>query len=147
MRQGKLPAQRPTAIRVGVQLKSLDGEGKRSERELEVAAAQHGGGNAGHDRLRLYVEVTIHFVRSPTPDKANAVAVNARAEHGHGATRPRGAGGVVGSVAPELGVKSNGDANAGGKDGRGDIDEDRRLRGMPGTDGIKGRTGKPALCA
>ena len=50
-----------------------------------VAAAKHNGGDTRHDRfLRLdVVEVAVHFVGPPTPDEANAVRVDATAQHGH----------------------------------------------------------------
>ena len=60
--------------------------------EALVAATQHGGGDSRHDGLRMYMQVAVHFVGVPAPDEANAIRVNAATKHGHGATRPRGAG-------------------------------------------------------
>ena len=41
--------------------------------ETVVATAKHDGGDSGHDRLRLDVQVAVHFVRVPAPNKANAI--------------------------------------------------------------------------
>ena len=65
--------------------------GKSSRRKAKIAAPKHGGREAVHDGLRLDVKVSEHFVRSPTSDHAQAVAVNARAEQRHGAARTGGA--------------------------------------------------------
>ena len=61
--------------------------------ETVVAAAEYDGGNSGHDRLRLDMQVAVHFVGVPSPDKANAIRVNTATQHGHstaGASRSRG---------------------------------------------------------
>ena len=64
--------------------------GKLSRRaELEGAAAEHGGGQAGHNRLSLHVQVAVHFVGPPAADEADAVAVDAGAQERHGAAGPR----------------------------------------------------------
>lgn len=59
--------------------------------ETEGAAAKHGCGETVHHRLGLHVQVSVHLVGAPATDKANAVAVDARAQEGHG---PAGAGGA-----------------------------------------------------
>ena len=56
--------------------------------ESEGTAAKHGCSEAGHDGLRLYVKIPIHLVGTPATDEANAVAVDAGAEEGHGAASP-----------------------------------------------------------
>ena len=44
-----------------------------------VATAEHNGGDARHDWLRLDVEVAIHLVGVPPPDEADAVRIDAAA--------------------------------------------------------------------
>ena len=76
-----------------------------------LAAAEHCGGDAGHDRLGLHVQVAIHLVRLPTSNEADPIAVDARAEEGH---RPSGACGPcrdVGDGESEVRVKSDRRAN------------------------------------
>ena len=55
--------------------------------EAVVAAAKHGGGDAGHNGLRLDMEVAVHLIGAPTSDETDAVRVDTATEHGHGAAR------------------------------------------------------------
>ena len=63
--------------------------------EEEVATAKHGGGNPGHDGLRLDVQVAVDLVGAPAPDEADAICANAPAQQGHGAARAGRAGGEI----------------------------------------------------
>ena len=49
---------------------------KLTRRKLESATAQYGGGNAGHEGLRLEVKIAKHFVGAPAADHTDAVAVD-----------------------------------------------------------------------
>ncbi len=59
-----------------------------SGRHLVGPAAQHRCRDAGHNRMRLDVEVSVEFVGAPAADHANAVLADASAKEGHGAARP-----------------------------------------------------------
>ena len=71
------------------------GKRKLTWREAEIASPEHGGGEARHNGLRLHVQVTVHFVRSPVTDQSDTVAVNACAQQCHGAARASGADGDI----------------------------------------------------
>ena len=76
-------------------------EGGRRKRA--AGAAEHGRGDAGHGWLGLNVQVAIHLIGAPATNETDAIAVNAPAQEGHGAARPRGAGREeygVGACAP-----------------------------------------------
>lgn len=60
--------------------------------EAEVAAAKHRGCDTRHNRLRLDMEIAVHFIGAPAANQPNAIGVNAAAEHGHGAARAGRAG-------------------------------------------------------
>ena len=74
-------------------------------REAEIAASEHGGREAVHDRVSLNVKVTEHFVGFPTSDHAEDVAIDAGAQKGHGAAGPGGADGHVGQSVGRVGVE------------------------------------------
>ena len=88
--------------------KAKEGRGDDSERRNEkggmmvvghetvVAATKHGGGHSRHDRLGLNVQVPIHLVGAPAANEPDAIAIDAGAQHGHGATGAGGAGRDVG---------------------------------------------------
>ena len=64
-----------------------------SRGQPEGAAAEHGGGDASHDRLGLDVKISVKLVGAPAADEADPVPVDSGTEKGHGATRPGGASG------------------------------------------------------
>ncbi len=65
------------------------------EIEAEVAAAEHGGDNAGLDGLWLDVQGEVDFVRAPPPDKADAIVANTATEQGHSAAGASAVGGEI----------------------------------------------------
>lgn len=110
-----------------------------------MAATEHGGCDTGHDWLRLNVQVAVHLVGPPAADKANAVAIDARAEHGHGTAGAGGPGREVARGNAQRGVGSDGETDAGGQDGGSDILKRRRVAGWGGADRVKGGGGEAAL--
>jgi hypothetical protein len=70
-------------------------KGGRGER-LAGATTEHGGSDAGHGRLGLDMQVSVHLIGAPAPDEPDAIAVHTRAKEGHGAARPHGACGEHG---------------------------------------------------
>ena len=70
--------------------------GGLSRCQAESAAAQHGGGEASHDRLCLNVKIPVHFVRAPPAKQTDAVAIHSRAQKGHSTASAGGADGDVG---------------------------------------------------
>eukprot|EP00980_Cylindrotheca_fusiformis_P008494 scaffold1805_cov104-Cylindrotheca_fusiformis.AAC.1 len=64
-------------------------------KKREVAAGDHAGSEMLHYWSGLDVEVTQHFVRTPTANQADAVSINVGAEKGHSTGGSKGAGGDV----------------------------------------------------
>ena len=84
-------------------------QGGLSRGKLEVAAAQLGGGEAGHDLRGLHsMEVSIKFIRAPATDHANAISTDAGAQKGHGAAGASGPGGNFGRVEGRVGKDREG---------------------------------------
>ena len=103
-------APRPEANRTG-QRRSRVGK-LASRRKLKGAVAQHSRGDAGHDGLRLEMEVAKHLIGVPASDHTDAVAVDSGAEERHGTARTNGAGGDIGRRIRGIGVDNEGSANA-----------------------------------
>ena len=62
--------------------------------EAKAAAAEHaGGGKAGHEGRSSGVEIAEDGIRTPAPQKADAVSFDTATQEGHGAS---GAGGTAG---------------------------------------------------
>ena len=76
--------------------------------KLEAAAAEHGSGQAGHERLSLDMEVPEEFIGAPATDEANPVRIDTGAEECHGATSAGGASGDVGAGVGQIGVEGQG---------------------------------------
>ena len=113
--------------------------GKLPRRKLECAAAQHGGGDAGHEGLRLEVMITKHFVGAPAADHTDAVAVDSGAEESHGAARAGRAGGDIWRGVRRIGLDREGSANARREPARGD--KTKGAAGSGRTERIEGGRG------
>ena len=78
-----VPSCRPWVNQGGVRQteqmggKERDKEGRLARIQPEGAPAQHGGGEAIHDRLGLDVEVPKKFVGPPSADHADVIAIHA----------------------------------------------------------------------
>ena len=73
-----------------------------------MAAAQHCGGEAGHDLWGLHVEISVEFIRAPPADHADAVGTDAGTQKGHGPAGPGGPCGDVGRIDGGVGKDSEG---------------------------------------
>ena len=82
--------------------------------EAVVATTEHGGGHPRHDRLGLDVQVPVHLVGAPAANEADAVAVDAGTQHGHGTTGTGGTGRDVGGRDAQV----RGEKHGGAKEGR-----------------------------
>ena len=57
----------------------------RTRDEVVVTALQHEAGEVAHDRLRLEMEVTKHFIRPPVANQLDDIRVDTGNKESHGA--------------------------------------------------------------
>ena len=105
--------------------------GSLARRKLKGAVAQHGRGDAGHEGLRLEVEIAKHLVGAPAADHTDAVAVDSGTEESHGAARAGGAGGDIGGRIGGIGVDHEGSAKTRCEYACGDVPEGPAGSGGP----------------
>ena len=78
--------------------------------EGEGAVLEHGWSQGRDERKGLRMQIAEHGVRTPAPDEANNVRVDAAAEHGHSTACTKAPPGDVGRAEMQVGQGRSGGA-------------------------------------
>ena len=111
--------------RVGAKRVNASRWGVGQVREESVSATEkHSGRKITHDRLRLHMQISQHFIGAPATDEADAIRIHIRTQESHGSgCTEGGSGDVAGHEVIGGAQDGNGEAQGGHEIGRAEAGE------------------------